>query len=134
MNEVAPWVGIGVTLVIAVVGALWSSARCRGYTDATVEDLKRDLVQERIERERGDFESRTHIEKSVTTLTDLVDRLLHELGDEVRRVRHQGENNQTMLTGIIEQLGKSEGRREVFEQEVRRLQDHLWEDRKKGAA
>lgn len=116
-----------------MVGAIWSSARSRGHTDSSIQNLQTELAQERLERQKGDLESRTEIKNAVGALTDLVDRLLHELNDEVRRVRHQGENNQTMLTGIIEQLGKAEGRREVFEQEVRRLQDHLWEVRPRNS-
>lgn len=119
VHEPSGWISLALSALTILVGAVFFWARL----ESRAEQIKADMAEEKRQRIESVAEAKRLAELAVANASTLTDRLLTEINDEVRRLRHDYQSTQTMLVGLIEQTARNEGRREAFEEMVKRLVD-----------
>lgn len=124
----AIWCGI-VLNAIGMLGAAFLlmgklSAKSEEHEGAIEDEKKQreeDVARERRDRERGDQETRQLAELVAKNAALLSDKLLSEINDELRRMRHDMKDISGQMLNLVEQTARSDGRREVYEELVKKV-------------
>lgn len=131
-DQLALWGGIAIDAALVILGAMLADQRSRGRADAHTEALDTAIAEERAarqaalelerrEREKADAETRAIADTASKNAAMLHDRMLGEINDELRRMRHDLHEMRAQNLNLIEQTARADGRREVFEQLVQKM-------------